>query len=79
MSEHFVQAGNGILTAEESALERFSDDPLFEVLIQSIAKKATQYTYAKVKHGKTLGAGNTVDCIIREHVFKKIATYDLQS
>jgi hypothetical protein len=60
------------MTAEESAFERFCDEPYFEVLIQSIARKATAYTYAKIKCDKTLGAGNSIDCIIREQVFKTI-------
>jgi len=64
------------MTAEESAMKRFQDEPFFEVLIQSVARKATEYAYAKIKHDKTLGAGNTVDCIIREHVFKKIETLE---
>jgi len=60
------------MTAEESAIERFQDEPFFEVLLESIARKATEYAYVKIKHAKTLGAGNAVDCIIREETFKKI-------
>ena len=60
------------MTAEESAIERFQDEPFFEVLIESIARKATKYAYAKIRHDMTLGAGNTVDCIIREQVLKTI-------
>ncbi len=60
------------MTAEESAIERFLDEPFFEVLIESIARKATKYAYAKIKHDKTLGAGNAVDCIIREETLKTI-------
>ena len=64
------------MTAEESAMKRFQDEPFFEVLLESVARKATEYTYAKIKHDKTLGAGNTVDCIIREHTLKKIETLE---
>lgn len=60
------------MTAEESAIEQFQDEPFFEVLIQSVARKATKYAYAKIRHGKTLGAGNTIDCIIREETLKEI-------
>ena len=66
------------MTAEESAMERFSDEPFFEVLVQSIARKATQYAYAKLKLEKTLGSGNTVDCIIREETFKAIKRLDVK-
>lgn len=60
------------MTAKESAMKRFQDEPFFEVLIQSVTRKATEYAYAKIKHDKTLGAGTTVNCIIREETFKKI-------
>jgi hypothetical protein len=60
------------MTAEESAVKKFQDEPYFEILVQSITRKATQYTYAKIKCNKTLGAGNTIDCIIRNETLKKI-------
>jgi len=60
------------MTAEESAFKKFQDEPFFEVLLESVARTAAEYAYAKIKHGKTLGAGNTVDCIIREQALKKI-------
>ena len=60
------------MTTEEFAIERFQDEPFFEVLIQSVARTATKYAYAKIKHCMTLGAGNTVDCIIREQALKTI-------
>ena len=60
------------MTAVESAFQKIQDEPYFEVLLQSVARKAAEYTYAKIKHGKTLGAGNAVDCIIRDETFKKI-------
>ena len=60
------------MTAEESAIKKFQDEPFFEALIQSVARKAVEYTYAKIKHNKTLGAGNTIDSIIREETLKKI-------
>ena len=60
------------MTAEESAMKRFQDEPFFEVLLESVARKSTEYAYVKIKHGKTLGVGNTVDYIIREQVLKKI-------
>lgn len=64
------------MTAEESAMKTFQDEPFFEVLLESVARKATEYAYAKIKHDKTLGAGNTIDCIIREQVFKKIGNLE---
>lgn len=61
------------MTAEESAFERFQDEPYFEVLIQSITRKAARYAFARIYCNKTLGAGNTIDCIIRDETFKEIA------
>ena len=43
------------MTAEESAFQKIQDEPYFEVLLQSVARKAAEYTYAKIKQGKTLG------------------------
>ena len=60
------------MAAEESAIKKFQDEPFFEVLIESVARTATKYSYAKIRHGKTLGTGNTIDCIIREETFKMI-------
>ena len=60
------------MTAEESAMERFSDEPFFEVLVQSIARKATQYAYAQLIQKSNPGAGNTIDCIIKEQVLQTI-------
>ena len=56
------------MTAEESAIEYFQDEPFFEVLIESISRKATKYAYAQIVQKTNLGAGNTVDCIIKEQV-----------
>ena len=61
------------MTAEESAVKKFQDEPYFEVLVQSITRKATQYAYARIYCNKTLGAGNAIDCIIRDETFKEIA------
>ena len=64
------------MTAEESAFKKFQDEPYFEVLIQSVARKATQYAYARLKQNMTLGTGNAIDCIIREETLKKIERLD---
>lgn len=58
------------MTAEESALKQFQDEPFFEVLVQSISRKATAYAYAQLVQKSNLGSGNTVDCIIKEQVQK---------
>jgi len=60
------------MTAEESAIKKFQDEPFFEVLLESVARQAVKFTYAKIKHGKTLGVGDTVDRIIRDAVLKQI-------
>jgi len=60
------------MTAEESAFKKFQDEPYFEVLLESIARSATEYAYSKIKYDMTLGAGTTVNCIIREQVLKRI-------
>ena len=60
------------MTAEESAIERFQDEPFFEVLIECIARKATNYAYAQLIQKSNIGTGNTVDCIIKEQVQKTI-------
>lgn len=60
------------MTAEESAIKKFQDEAFFEVFLESIARTVAEYAYAKIKHNKTLGAGNTVNCIIREETLKKI-------
>ncbi len=60
------------MTAEQSAFKKFQDEPFFEVLIQSVARTAAEYTYARIKHDTTLGAGTTVNCIIRKESFKRI-------
>ena len=65
-----------MMTAEESAFKKFQDEPFFEVLVESISTKAARYAYARIKQNMTLGAGNTIDCIIREHVFKNIERLD---
>ena len=56
------------MTAEESAMKQFQDEPFFEVLIESISRKATKYAYAQIVQKTNLGAGNIVDCIIKEQV-----------
>lgn len=56
------------MTAEESAMRQFQDEPFFKVLIESISRKATKYAYAQIVQKTNLGAGNTVDCIIKEQV-----------
>jgi hypothetical protein len=56
------------MTAKESAMRQFQDEPFFEVLIESISRKATKYAYAQIVQKTNLGAGNTVDCIIKEQV-----------
>ena len=61
------------MTAEEYALKQFQDEPFFEVLVQSISRKAT--AYAKLQCNKTLGSGNALDCLIRETVFKSIEKF----
>ena len=38
------------MTAEESAFKKFQDEPYFEVLIESIARSATDYAYSKIKY-----------------------------
>ena len=63
------------MTAEEYALKQFQDEPFFEVLVQSISRKATAYAYAKLQCNKTLGSGNALDCLIRETVFKSIEKF----
>ena len=60
------------MTAEESAFKKFQDEPYFEVLIESIARKATKYAYAQLVQKSNIGTGNTVDCIIKEQVQKTI-------
>lgn len=60
------------MTAEESAIKRFQDEPYFEVLIESVARKATKYAYAQLIQKSNIGTGNTVDCIIKEQVQKTI-------
>lgn len=60
------------MTGEESAFKKFQDEPFFEILIESIAKKATKYAYAQLVQKSNLGAGNAVDCIIKEQVQKTI-------
>jgi len=67
------------MTTEELAIKRFQDEPFFEVLIQSVARTATKYSYAKIRHDKTLGVGNTVDCIIREQALKTIEKLEKKS
>lgn len=62
----------GKMPAEESAMKQFQDEPYFEVLIQSVARMATQYAYAQLVQKSNLGTGNTVDCIIKEQVQKTI-------
>ncbi len=60
------------MTAEDSAFTKFQDEPLFDVLTQPIARKATEYAYAQLIQKSNLGAGNTVDCMIKEQVQKTI-------
>jgi hypothetical protein len=60
------------MTTKENAIRYFQDEPYFEVLVESVARKAAEYTYAKMVHDMTLGAGNKIDCIIRQAVFAKI-------
>jgi|SaaInlV_200m_DNA_6_1039755.scaffolds.fasta_scaffold56667_3 hypothetical protein len=60
------------MTAEESAMRQFQDEPFFEIMVKSIARSAADYAYSKTKYDMTLGAGTSVDCIIREHVLKRI-------
>jgi len=61
-----------IMTAEESAIKKIQDESFFEILVESVARKAAEIAYFQIKHDKIIGAGNTVDCIIRKTVLKKI-------
>ncbi len=61
----------------KKAMKRFRNDPYFEVMVQSIAKKAAKYAYARIKLDETLGTGNEIDDIIREKVFQTIKRFDV--
>ncbi len=60
------------MTAEESSFQKIQDEPFFEVLIQSVTRKATQYAYAQFVQKSNIGTENTVDCIIKNQVQKII-------